>query len=173
MNRPRVSNAVLLVLRFLGAVTVLVEDLGGRIRVTLPGGIITVADDTAALDLYRAWSEAAEYARQAFLGAPKMSSHLYDRPAQQVLASVMLTGRQLGITVQAQRPANSPSKCGQVAVRIGTVTIICDDLTSFDSLYQAWQDVYRIAETLWEMPNADHVRHRAEARARNETRDDG
>lgn len=161
-----------LTVRLLGAHEAPVEEIGGQVRVTIPGAVVTIADKEAAVGVHRAWAEAAVIARQAFTG-PQTARRLYNRPAQRVLAAVLLSGQQPGPIVSGRAPEASPSGCGQVVVRVGRLTIVCDDPAAWDSQYPAWWRAYELAEQLWGAPDGGRVTAAARRRARARQEADG
>lgn len=151
-----------LIVRVIGRHEAHAEEVGGQIRVTIPGAVITLADAEAAVGVYRAWCEAEVFAGIVY--KPGAAQRLYVRPAQRIVAAVLLEGEQPGPTLTGRGPEASPSGWGQMVVRIGRLTIICDDAPAWRSQHAAWSQAYGLAGQLWKVPDAKRVADAAERR---------
>jgi hypothetical protein len=165
MARRNAHHQATLTIRLLGLHEAAADEVNGQVQVMIPGAVITLADADAAVGVFRAWHEAKVTARRAFTGDPQDAARLYEQPAQRVLAAVLLTGKQSGPTILGKAPKASPSGCGQVVVRIGRLTIVCDDKAAWETQFWVWQEAFRVAGTIWKTRDARNVAAAAEQRA--------
>jgi hypothetical protein len=164
MARRNARHQANLTIRLIGLHEAAVNEVNDQVQVMIPGGVITLADAEAAVGVFRAWHEARAVARKVFTGDTKEAARLYEQAAQRVLAAVLLTGTQPGPTVLGKAPKASPSGCGQVVVRIGRLTIVCDDKAAWDIQFSLWEEAYRVAGTVWNTLDARNVAAAAERR---------
>lgn len=149
-----------LTVRLIGPHEVVSHMVHNQLQVMLPGAVITIADKTALAAVYRAMTEAAAIAESAFADA-RRSPKRYRQATQRVFGSVLLTGTQTGFAVTGKAPAVSPSGAGQVIVRFGLATIVCDDRAAWDSEHLGWTTACERAAEAWGGPRLATVRARA------------
>ncbi|MFG2002308.1 hypothetical protein ACGFNU_24460 [Spirillospora sp. NPDC048911] len=166
MMAQRAHHEASLVVRLAGPHTVMVELVGRMIQVMLPGAVITLTDLTAARALYSAWIEGRLMSRRTF--RETWPARSYQAPAQTVTAAVRISGKQPEPVIFGKVPVHSPSGRGQVVVRVGALTIVCDDRFAWDSQFQAWRQAYELAYQLWPGGLApDTLAARVEAKVAN------
>lgn len=126
--------------RFAGDHETSVETILDTVRVTIPGLVITITDHTAAWCMWKAWREASNIAPQIFTGqrAPAYPAS----PVTRIHTAVAITGWQPGRQVWGKTHQHAASGCGEIAVRVGGLTIICDDRDAFDRQLATWALAY-------------------------------
>lgn len=165
MNKPpRLPvHEASLTIRLAGRHEMAAETVHGLIQVTMPGAVITLADKQAVHGLFIAWAEAAATASR--LGLHDRPHLRYKKPAQRVIAAVLVTGKQPRATILGRAAASSPSGAGQMVVRVGRLTFVCDDLVSWEGQHKLWRSAYEIGTRLWPLPKIGVVASAAERRA--------
>jgi hypothetical protein len=164
MARRVTTTETSLVIRLLGPHEVIAHMVAGQLQVMIPGAVITITDNTAMTAVFRAWIEAQVIARKVFAGADRRSVRLYDRPAQRVLGAVLISGKQPGPTISGKIPGHSPSRCGQVVIRFGRLTIVCDDRSAWESQARGWRAACETAAREWGGPDLEQVERMTLAR---------
>jgi hypothetical protein len=152
-----------LVIRLVGLHTPVAEEAGGQVQVIMPGAVITLADARAAHGMFVAWADAATTAGR--LGLHNSPRVLFKEPAQRVNAAVLISGKQPKPIILGRQPEESPSGAGQVVVKVGRLTIVCDDKAAYEGQHTVWDQSYEVAATLWEVPDRRTVLAAAESRA--------
>lgn len=149
MRRTNATHTASLAIRITGPHDPHASEVDGKVQLLIPGAAITIADQRAARTAYHLWAEARRVARRTFAGA-KVTTMTFPQPPQLVTAAVLLRGDQRrAVAVTGRAPSVSPSGVGQLAVRIGALTIACDDRAAWESQDQGWRAAYTIAADLW------------------------
>lgn len=147
MGNQSVHHEASLVIRLTGHHETVVEIVGTVLQVLIPGAVITITDRSAALGLFKAWVEAGMIARRVLTS--RDSARAYRSPRPVVYAAVRASGEQPAPQVMGRTPAQSPSGCGQIAVRVGRLTIVCDDRAAWLVQDRTWMRMYETAVGLW------------------------
>ncbi|TDD37875.1 hypothetical protein E1287_07410 [Actinomadura sp. KC06] len=61
-------------------------------------------------------------------------------------------------------PRQSPSGCGQVVVKVGRLTTVCDDRAALQEQCRIWRSVYDLGRELWQLAPVDSFEPIAESR---------
>ncbi|GAA3225184.1 hypothetical protein [Nonomuraea helvata] len=126
---------------------VLPEPQDGRIHVLMPGLLVIVQDAHAALSMAGIWRAATRQAETIFNGRRAEQYRVLRRITSHT--SVCLTGLQNATETYGRAHPYSTSRCGELAVQVGGVTVICDDRAAFDVQVQMWQAAAAAVETVW------------------------
>lgn len=164
MVRRNATHETSLTVRLLGPHEVTAQVIGGRLQVMMPGAVITIADTSALISVYGAWVEASVIAWSVFTG-DRRSLRLFHEPAQRVIGAVLISGKQPDPTIHGKAPEASPSGCGQVIVRVGRLTTVCDDQAAWASQDTGWRTACEKAAVGWNGPKLSQVAAAAERRA--------
>lgn len=162
--RRDATHAAHLTVRLLGPHEVTGEIVGGHLQVMMPGATVTIADKDALLGVYRAIVEAGVIAQSVFTG-DRRAARLFHRSTQRVVGAVLITGRQPGPTVHGKAPEISPSGCGQLVVRLGRLTIVCDDRSAWEHQNTGWRTACQTAADHWSGTRLSRVEAAAERHA--------
>ncbi|MFD0856228.1 hypothetical protein ACFQ07_28575 [Actinomadura adrarensis] len=157
-----------LVIRLTGHHTMIISIVGNVLQVLMPGAAITFTDVQAIRGMYRAWVEARLEADNAFRPYRKGEVPVaprYPIPSQVVTAAVKITGTQPDPLIMARTADAVRNRAAQVAVRLGRVTIVCDDHAAFVSQHQGWTEAYERASDLWPIQPISTARDQIEAAA--------
>jgi hypothetical protein len=133
---------------------VFVEIVGRMLQVMIPSAIITITDGAAAKGMYRAMIEGRITARRVFTDPNPARGYTPARPGftsseQIVTAAVRLSGEQPAPMILGKAPRHSPRRRGQLAVRVGALTIVCEDRGAWESQFDGWERMHRLAVQLW------------------------
>ncbi|PZG20622.1 hypothetical protein [Nonomuraea aridisoli] len=117
-----------------------VESILDTLRIMLPGLIITITDLNAVWCIWKGWHEAADIAPQIF--TDERATPYLISPVTRIQTAVTITGWQPGRQVWGKTRTHSASGCGELRVRVGGLTIICDDRPAFDRQLATWALAY-------------------------------
>ncbi|MGP3917658.1 hypothetical protein [Nonomuraea sp. 10N515B] len=123
-----------------------VETILDTLRILIPGLVITVTDPHAIWCLWKAWRDASGIAPQIFTGQ-RAAAYLVS-PVTRIQTAVTITGWQPGRQVWGKNPQHSASGCGELRVRVGGLTIICDDRDAYDRQLATWAVAYDTAHRI-------------------------
>ncbi|MFV2172313.1 hypothetical protein ACFHW2_11975 [Actinomadura sp. LOL_016] len=149
MGNNAAHHEASLVIRLAGTHDALVEIVGTVIQVLIPGAVITITDGEAAKALFKAWVEARLIARQVM--THKGAARSYGNPRPLIHSAVRVDGPQPVPLVAGKTPSQSPSGCGQIAVRVGRFTIVCDDRAAWQTQDRVWAKMYDLAVEIWKV----------------------
>jgi hypothetical protein len=140
MQAGKAAHQAIVSLRLAGPHDADAEIYRDRVRVYIPGAVITIGDMAAAHSVNRVWRDAAEALPKIFsLGG---SADGYRSPGSTIWVSVNLAGKIVGRDIQGKIPSHSPSRCGELKVRIGSLVIVMDDLAAAESQTKVWREAY-------------------------------
>jgi hypothetical protein len=138
MKAEKANRHTMVTLRIAGAHDADAEIYRDRVRVYIPGAVITIGDMDAAHSVNRVWRDAALTAPKIF--SPEGRADGYRPPGSTIWVAVNLTGKIVGRDIQGKIPSHSPSKCGELKVRIGSLVIVMDDLAAAESQIKVWRE---------------------------------
>lgn len=159
-----------LTVRLLGPHEVTGHMVSDHLQVMMPGATVAIADKQALTDVYRTIIEAGLLARGVFTG-DRRSFRLFRRTSQRIVGAVLISGRQPGPTVFGKTPQISPSGCGQLVIRLGRLTIVCDDRAAWQSQELGWRAAAATAAAHWGGPALRQIETKAEQRAADRFRE--
>lgn len=117
------------------------------IEVSLPGLTLTLTKVTVAMAIWRLWFEAAKLSGRIYSGAVAEG---FEPPSatrtRTMIEMVRIPEGDTGRQIWAKIPAHSASGCGEMRIKVGELTIICDDRKAFDRQLATWALVVDLAK---------------------------
>ncbi|MGI5223533.1 hypothetical protein [Actinoallomurus sp. CA-142502] len=165
-ERRTATHETHLTVRLLGPHEVTWRIANGELEVMMPGAVINVTDRKALSGVYGAWVEAGVIALNVFTGDRRAVRQYVSRVPQRILGVVKISGRQPHPTIAGKAPEISPSGCGQLVIRLGHLTIVCDDRTAWESQDAGWRAACESAAEAWGGPQLTLAAFRGEQRAK-------
>ncbi|MFI6819251.1 hypothetical protein ACIBG7_43170 [Nonomuraea sp. NPDC050328] len=147
MGKIPAQHNVDVTVRYAGDHETAVESYLDTLRVLLPGLVITITDLTAIANIWRCWHSAMSLAPKLFNGLTA-AAYLIS-PVSTIHTAVKFSGGQAGRQVWGRVPLQSASGCGELRVRVGGLTIICDDRQAFDRQLVTWAKAWDTAKRMW------------------------
>jgi hypothetical protein len=146
MRNISAHHATSVTVRYAGNHAAHVETILDTLRILIPGLVITVTDPQAIWSIWKTWREAASIAPQIFTGQ-RAAAYLVS-PITRIETAVTITGWQPGRQVWGKTRDHSASGCGELRVRVGGLTIICDDRDAYDRQLATWAVAYDTAHRI-------------------------
>ena len=148
MARTSVDQQTSVIVRLAGPHETLVEIHGETVKVMMPTTVITIADHRAAWSIWKAWRDARQAVGKIFPTTDRAPGYAPQHTAR-TFTSIAFTGAIKGRDVQGKIPAYSPSGCGELKVRVGSLVIVCDDGYAARAQIDLWGQAYDLACELW------------------------
>lgn len=142
------THQVALTIRLIGPQQAFGQMVNEQLKVMMPGALVTIADRKALRAVYWAWCEAGVIAPKVFTGE-RTAQHGFRRAAPRITGTVLIKGKQPGITVLGKTPEMSPSGCGQLVIKIGRLAIVCDDQAAWEHQNAGWRAACTLAADTW------------------------
>ncbi|SDI46650.1 hypothetical protein SAMN05421505_1551 [Sinosporangium album] len=116
------------------------------IRVLIPGLMVVLRDQLAAWGMWHIWQQASGQADTVFNGR-SARYEVARRPYMHT--AVSFTGRPSGVEVYARHHSRSRTGCGELAIRVGPLTIVTDDRSAYDTQAATWAEAAELAAQVW------------------------
>lgn len=148
MRVKRVDHHPAVAIRLAGPHQTEAEIHRDTVRIYIPSVVVTIGDPLAAWSIWKTW-HSAELALPRLFPNPDRAAGYKTRPGTKILATVAFTGQLKGRDVQGKTPPYSPSLCGELRVRLGGLTIICDDGYAARTQIKIWGHAYDLCRQVW------------------------
>jgi hypothetical protein len=137
-------------LRYAGPHASTTEILRDNVRIYLPGAVVTIGDDEAARSIDKVWRDAGKAIGKIFPTEDRAPGYQI-RDEVRILASVALVGWIQGRDIQGKIPSISPSGCGELRVRLGSLMIVMDDRFAAQAQVEVWRKACDMARRLYRL----------------------